>query len=211
MHENTIETYPECDIVCVDCAFVLDRVYTPILQSSHTDIDITVSELITDVFYNLNLSLSCLEISKKNYQKHRSNNDLKSYKNHEIACFVVYNVLIEQKIPTHMEDICMHFDTCQSRIWNIQKSIETFEDLDPCLLIPRIITELEIPYFLREEIQQIVRQLELISTAKPETIAACAIYIVTKKHNHIPLTTICYRCRISVSSVLSLFRRYGRA
>lgn len=211
-HDITIETYPECDIVCVTCASVIDKVYSsPTEITPGLDLDNAIGELMTDVAYNMHLPLNCINPSKHAFQKHRANVELKKYKNKELACFAVYNELIEQEIPTHLEDICRHFDTTTSRIWNIQKDIDTYADLEPCLLIPRIISELKIPYFLREEITHIVKQLELISTAKPETIAACAVYIVTKKHNYIPISSICQQCHISISSVLSLYRRYGKS
>lgn len=216
-HEHTVETYPECDIVCTDCAFVVGQVYN---KTNYTTLppfydesdDISISELLIDLTFDLHLPNSCIEPTKYRFRKLRANNDLCKYRNNELACFAVYNELLEQEIPTNLEDLCLHCHTTPARIWNIQKSVDNFICLEPVLLIPRIISELQLPFFLCDQMKQVVQKLEIISSAKPETIAACAIYITTRTfYENITLSSICQQCRISSSSVLSLYRRYGRS
>lgn len=215
LHENVIDTYPECDIVCADCAFVIGKTYSDALYKGQFPLivdeidDIIIHELLTDVVHNLNLPENCIEPSKIKYKEHRLNKDLRKFKNHELACFSIYNELIEQENPTFLEDLCAQCNVNQSQIWNIQKAIDNFADLEPRLLVSRIVSELEIPYVLTDRIYKNIEKLEEISSAKPETILACAIYIETEINDNISLHSICQQCRVSKSSVLSLFRRYG--
>lgn len=213
-HERTIITHPENEIVCCDCGMVIEQCYDNFniehlsLVTDEIDV-IVITDLISNAVANLHLPANLIEISKNKYCDNRIDASFKKFKNNELACFTLYDEIVKEKIPIFLQDLCKQFNTNERIIWNVQKASETFSNVDPVSFVSKVCEELDIPYCLQKYIFQTISSLEDISTAKPITICACAIYATTNGLlSNITLEKICEHCRVSKSSVLSLYRKY---
>lgn len=223
LHEETIDNYREGEVVCTLCGLVLDQIFGSCYKYRGAPYivdeidDFAIRETLMDVMGNINLPNGLKEQMLVEYKVHRVNKKLRLFKNNEILCFTIYDNLIKNEIPRQLDDICYRCHVKRSRICSIQTETE-FNDLDPTLLVERIIGELEIPYNNLGKIIAVVRQLEEISCAKPETMTACAIFAhmmqgeknLFHQDKNI-LKSICHHCDISESSVKSLFKRYRKS
>lgn len=212
LHEKTIDSYPACEVVCLNCGEVLHQILDHSITSPFiTDEfdDFLIRDEIDNLIHNLNLPAGLKDEMCKEYREHRINKELSTFKNNELICFTVYDNLIKNKAPRLLEEICWRCHVNPSRVWLIQKSLRYFNELDPITLIDRVLDELNISYGNKPEIIETVRKLEEVSVCKPETIVACAVHIHTGQKTDI-LKSICDVCHISKSSVLSLFKRSNR-
>lgn len=210
LHEETIESYPDCEIVCLQCGVVLEKILDRSPENLPFIVDefdvLLMREALTDIVNNIHLPMNCIEPVIAKYKQVRIETNLTKFKNRELLCFVLYNFLIEEGVPRLLHDICRQCHVRASRIWDIQKESNAFADLEPQLLVCRVIDILKIPYHHLDSIKSTITFLDNISCAKPETIAACAIYATVECE----LSDVCEHCQISKSSVTSLYKRYMR-
>lgn len=210
LHENTIECYPSAEVVCTDCGLVMEKIleqYNNVCVIVDEYDDIVIREELDNLMHNMHLPVGLKDEIVGEYKEHRINKELSSFKNNELLGFTIYDNLIKNQTPRLLDEICWNCHVQQTRIWSIQKIVKSFHDLDPILLVDRVIDELNIPYYKKSKIIETIRKIEDFSCAKPETITACAIYIHT---NNEYLEAICVSCGISKSSVTSLYKRYRK-
>lgn len=124
----------------------------------------------------------------------------------ESLAYSTYAILHEEKIPRTPTEIAWYFGIRPSKIHQIEKTRPCQNETDARFILPRILSDLKIPFQYTEMIEIEIGKIQKVSMARPETLAGCAILRACKKtpYRDLKLADIANACGASHASIRSL-------
>ena len=207
MHLQTVETN-EAELVCLACGLVLDKCYsqagTLIVDEME---DYFLQDELGEIFARGHLPQGLVYNVIRNYNSYKEG-FLKSFSKLALLCYATFSELTKNGIPRSPVELASYFNVSPHEIWKLQKKMEYPEALEAAQMISRFMCELQIPYQYLEAISDLVKEIEKFSCAKPETVAAAAIFKVSVRDKlNLKLSDISHACGTSQPSIRSLYKK----
>ena len=197
----------EGEIVCLDCGTVLYQEFDMPFVVDELQ-DVALRESLLDIFERAHIPIGILDLVIHKYNTLKSSNECKNESKKLLLAHAVNYILTKEGIPRGPLEMSMHFDVSPGALWKLERKLSYGDNLETVQTLSRFMAELQVPYHHLEEIADNVKEIELVSCAKPETVAACAIYTLQKKGVlSLALSKIANVCGTSEQSVRSLYKK----
>lgn len=130
----------------------------------------------------------------------------------ESLAYSTYAILNKEQISRSPAEIGWYFGINPLKLHHIEKSRPTRETADAKFILPRIMSDLDIPFPFTEKIHGEIEKLQEVSISRPETIVGCAIFRACREspYRNLKLTDIANACGASHASIRSLNARMTR-
>lgn len=207
-HSSTI-TNPEWEEVCVLCGQVLSTVpLTRVLEIDEIHHG-EIQKSLEDIISNAHIFPAIIPTTLFYYKYLIRDKKLSGFAKQEILCYALYSKLIENNAGRTLRELCYFFDIDTKKVWKIMKCMNDSGELQPEEFVSRFCEEMNIPFSYVVKINNILLQLETISSAKPQTLAAASIYIFcNEKEITVEKKILCQVSNITWPSIHSLFKKY---
>lgn len=221
-HQRKIDDEHTADEICIDCGLVLGRIFTS-TSSPHEvlkkAIDGEIYKFIEDVCHNGCYSLNIIDFAFKKFKKlkEKLKNIKKKINNRTLAAFAIYEVMEKLEIPRTFEEIGAITGIPVRKIWDVSSlSIKTStkeenanqKPSDPIDYVERYCTILNIDYWERKIIRNIVGNMFGFGSYKPSSLVAAVIRLYCiEKGKKLPLKTIADVCGICPANVHRIMRQ----
>lgn len=209
-HEETTENYPECETVCTLCGLVLQPWEVP-MQRIVDELHFGEAQIfLEDLVHNAHIYEGVVKPTLHSFKMICDDNRLRLFKKEELICFCLFSELLKNNVGRSMNEIAYFGGVDRARIYKIQKVLNHGDELEPENLIARLVDELFLPFSFHSSILNILHELHDITSAKPETKAASAIYLCCQKKQYtIDKTKLCRFACVQWPSVRSLVKKYA--
>ena len=151
LHESTIKTQ-ESEIVWLECGEVIDIEYVQKINFEDHFMadelgDLKIVNFLRDVISNANINSECMFNTMFTFKELRKEERFQSLNNCQILCYSLYNSCIINDCSKTPEEVSYYFGISPKTIWNIEKILNQSVALCPSLIMSRVISLLNVPYF----------------------------------------------------------------
>ena len=180
-HEHEVINQREGDIICSDCGLVMDTYYIEEFEKNDINENISsfVNNFVFEMLERLNVPKSFSSYIFKNISNSKINKQSESF-----LSGIIYNTLIERKIPFTMKDISGVTGISSKKIFKEEKKnkdVKNIVIIDWSEILERACSKLNLNYkdytLIKEEIKN------KNNGFNPSTVISAHIYLYCKKHS----------------------------
>ena len=205
--------------MCIECGVVIEKMYeytnyTPV-NIDECENDIT-KDFLLDICHNHHIPLSLAPNILQQYKEKLADERLKQYSRNELLAYATFTQLIDNGISRTPIEVGYYYQVNHLCLWRIGLSQSKVDRVNTRDLLSRYGDELRLPYNINPDILLVIQKMESFTCAKPETVVASAIHVVSEKRKISSsiqwptLAEIAHVCNVSTTSVRSLTKRYYR-
>ena len=179
-HKNEIISQRDGDIVCLDCGLVIDKYYVESYKIDKTDIVNNFEKnFVLEMLERLNVPKSFSHYVFKNI----FNSKIKR-KSESLLSGIIYNTLVELKVPFSMKDISGVTGISTKEIFKEEKKNKDLKNvviIDLFEILERACSKLNLNYKDYTLIKEAINKTN--SGFNPSTVIAAHIYLYCKEKN----------------------------
>lgn len=207
-HQNTVESYPEQENVCLDCGLVLDNILLDgmIVDELHYG---DLQTFLENVTHNAHIFSGIIQPVMFLFMNISKDPRVKNFRKHELLCYCLFEELLRHNTGRSVRELAFFCEVDSGKIWKIQSILNNGMELSAEHLVVRICDELNVPFSFHASICNILNELDIMSSSKPETKLAAALLIhCERKDFPLKKNNVCNACGVKWTSVRTLRNKY---
>ena len=227
MHDQTLEDFHTGDIICLNCAVVLDKLqlspfsYTSTIDSrkkqSSNDVKLLVEDILASLFiFSTDIieqcSLRCI---------HFLSTLGKKFNRDDIIAFGIYEGLCTIEIPCSPLDICRICNIKENTLLKLEKETNcAIKPCPPALFVNKICSSLCLPYFIEKKVKEEVILRQKSTLSKPESLIGSIILLEVERlrkkgensffFNHITMAEVSKTLGVSETSLYRKMKQLNK-